>query len=76
MKFYPKDEDIFNLLKRLEKDRATETSYEIAKKFARYKRIREIRNKQELFIGMDRKMGKSVIFAKKPIKKKGNGFIL
>lgn len=73
---FPKDERITKLLERLVKDRATETSYELAKQLSRYKEIRNIRSKEKLYIGMDRKMGKSIIYFKKPIKKKGNGFIL
>lgn len=74
--FFPKDKNIRSLLERLERDGATETSHELAKQLSKYKQIREVRFREEMYIGMDRKMGKSVIFAKKPIKKKGNGFIL
>lgn len=76
MVFYPKDPRIKSVMDRLTIERACETDYQIAKQLSKYKEIREIRRKEEMFIGMDRKMGKSVIFAKKPIKKKGNGFLL
>jgi hypothetical protein len=76
MTFFPKDQKIKSVLDRLVQDRACETDFNTAKQLSRYKQIRAIRNKDELYIGMDRKMGKSVLFAKKPIKKKGNGFIL
>jgi hypothetical protein len=77
MAFYPKDPRIKSVFDRLTLERACETDYEIAKQLSKYKEIRESRRQENIFIGMDRKMGKSVIFAKKPIKKKGNnGFIL
>jgi hypothetical protein len=76
MAFYPKDPRIKSVMDRITLERACETDYEIAKQLSKYKEIREIRRKEELYIGMDRKMGKSIIWAKKPIKKKGNGFLL
>jgi len=76
MAFYPKDPRVKSVMDRLLLERACETDYEIAKQLSKYKEIRESRRQENMFIGMDRKMGKSVIFAKKPIKKKGNGFIL
>jgi len=76
MVWIPTDPRIKNLLDRLERDRATETDYDIAKQLSRYKQIRNMRNNEQLYIGMDRKMNKSVIFAKKPIKRKGKGFLL
>jgi hypothetical protein len=74
--FFPKDTRIKSVMDRLTIDRACETDYEIAKQLSKYKEIREYRRQENIFIGMDRKMGKSVIFAKKPIKKKGEGFLL
>jgi len=76
MTFFPKDQKIKSVLDRLVQDRACETDFNTAKQRSRYKQIRAIRAKDELYIGMDRKMGKSDLFSKKPIKQKGNGFIL
>jgi hypothetical protein len=76
MVFLPKDDKMKNLMERLYRDHAAETSYEMAKQLSRYKQIREMRRQEHLYIGMDRKMGKSVIYAKKPIQRKGKGFIL
>lgn len=76
MVFFPKDARIKSVMDRLVLDGACETDFEIAKQLSRYKQIRVIRAREELYIGMDRRTGKSVLFAKKPIKKKGNGFLL
>lgn len=72
----PKDKDIVNLLSRLEKDRAAIINFNVAKQFSRYKQIRVARAKDHIYIGMDRRKGKSVIFMKKPIHRKGKGFLL
>ncbi len=74
--FHPKDPRIRSVFDRLVVDRACETDFEIAKQISRFKQVRETRERQDLYIGMDRRIGKSVLFAKKPIRKKGNGFIL
>lgn len=76
MVFYPKDARVKSVMDRLFLERACETDYQIAKQLSKYKEIRESRRQENIFIGMDRKMKKSVIFAKKPIRKKGDGFLL
>lgn len=75
-KFFPKEPRIRSVMDRLVIERACETDYEIAKQLSKYKEIRASRFKKDMYIGQDVKMGKSIIFAKKPIKKKGNGFLL
>ena len=74
--FFPKDDNLKNMLMRLEKDKAICTSHDNAKRFSKYRPIRDMRHRDELFIGMDRRKKVSVIVAIKPIKRKGNGFLL
>lgn len=63
----PKDDEIMKLLSRLEKDRAAIINFNMAKQFSRYKQIRIARAKDNIYIGMDRRKGKSIIFMKKPL---------
>ena len=72
----PKDKKIFNLLTRVQQNQATVTEYQIAQQLSRYKQIRKLREKDQMYIGMDRRKGKSIIYFKKPLKRKGNGFLL
>ena len=74
--FIPKDDHIKNLLDRLVHDNGMCTSFDNAKKLSKYKEIRAMRAEDRIFIGMDRKKKVSVIYTPKPIKKKGNGYIL
>ena len=76
MVFIPKDEKIKNILERLTRGNGTYTDFNTAKQLSRYKQIRRLRERDMLFIGMDRKKNKSVIVAIKPLKKKGKGFLL
>ena len=76
MIFNPKDKHMENLLERLEKDRAAVINFDSAKQISRYKQIRDMRKRDEIFIGMDRRKKKSIIFTTRAIKRKGNGFIL
>jgi hypothetical protein len=76
MVFNPKDNHIKSILERLEKDKATFTDFKSAKQFSRYKNIRDMRKRDEIYIGMDRKKKVSVIFVTRPIKRKGKGFLL
>jgi hypothetical protein len=76
MVFFPKDQNIRNILERLEKNNATCTDYNTAKQLSRFKQIRELRRKDTLFIGNDHKKNKSIIMSTKPIRRKGNGFLL
>ena len=61
------DRVLRELLKRVEKDLVAVTSCENAKNFGRLKKIRELREKDLIFIGNDRKKNKSIIY-KKPSK--------
>jgi hypothetical protein len=76
MVFIPKDSQIKSVLDRLSKENGTYTSFDNAKKLSRYRQIRDMRALDQIFIGMDRKKKLSVIYVKKHIKKKGNGYIL
>lgn len=76
MAFNPKDDHIRSIMERLEKDKATFTDYNSAKQLSRCKDIRDMRKRDELYIGMDRRKKVSVIFITKPIKRKGKGFLL
>lgn len=75
-KIIPKNDQIRTLLLRIEKDKVAETSCEIARQLGRYKQIQVLREKQEIFIGHDARMRKSVVYFKKPVKQKGRGFLL
>jgi hypothetical protein len=76
MVFFPKDPKIRSLLERLEKDGVAVTNFNTAKQFSRYKQVRQTRALKQMNIGMDRRMNESIIYSKKPIRKKGNGFLL
>ena len=76
MAFLPKDEKMQSLLARLEKDKVACTDFNSAKQFSRYKQIRAMRQRDELFIGNDRRKKITIIYSKKPIKHKGKGFLL
>ena len=74
--FFPKDPKVRSLMERLEKDHVAVTNFDTAKQFSRYKQVRQVRALRQMNIAMDRKMNESVIYSKKPIKRKGNGFLL
>jgi hypothetical protein len=76
MAFNPKDNHIRSIMERLEKDNATFTDYNSAKQLSRFSDIRDMRRRDEIYIGMDRRKKVSVIFVTKPIKRKGKGFVL
>jgi hypothetical protein len=76
MAFNPKDSHIRSIMERLEKDNATVISCKDSKQLLNYKQIRKMREKNEMFVGLDRRKNRSVIIVTKLIKKKGNGFIL
>ena len=76
MVFNPKDPNIYHILERLEKDKATTINCHDAKQLLNYQQIRNMRKKDELFVGLDRRKNKSIIMITKPIKKKGRGFLL
>lgn len=76
MAFNPKDSHIRSIMERLEKDKATFTDYNTAKQLSRFGDIRDMRKRDEIYIGMDRRKKVSVIFVTKSIKRKGKGFLL
>ena len=76
MAFLPKDERMQSILARLEKDKIACTDFASAKQFSRYKQIRIMRQRDELLIGNDRKKKITLIYSKKPIRRKGKGFLL
>lgn len=76
MAFNPKDSHIRSIMERLEKDNATVINCNDSKQLLNYKQIREMRDKNEMFVGLDRRKNRSVIMITKPIKRKGKGFIL
>jgi hypothetical protein len=76
MAFNPKDNHIRSIMERLEKDNSAVINCNDSKQLLNYKQIREMRDKNEMFVGLDRRKNKSVIMITKPIKRKGKGFIL
>jgi len=76
MVFCPRDPKMRSVLERLERERIAITSNEAAKQLARYKQIREMRELKQISIGNDRRNNESIIYVKKPIRRKGNGFLL
>lgn len=75
--FFPKDKKIMNLMERLEQQGIVVTKDgQLVQQLGRFKYIRHLRDKNTFFIGKDRHKGITIIYSKKPIIKKGNGFIL
>jgi len=72
--FYPKDKEIEKILDRLTKNNATYTNHTTTRDLCRFKQIRYLREKDKLFVGLDRRKGVSIIYVKKLLIKKGNGF--
>jgi len=73
--FYPKSQEIEKILERLTKNVATYTNHTVARDLCRFKEIRYLREKDQLYVGLDRRKDVSIIFVKKPLTKKGNGFV-
>jgi hypothetical protein len=76
MVFIPRNPKVYNALDRLTINNGTWTDFNTAKELSRYKQIRNIRAKDLIYIGMDRRKNKSVIVVTKTLKKKGKGFLL
>jgi len=75
MVFYPKDPRIYNILERLTRENGACTDGNIARKMGKCPQIKAIREKNMMYIGMDRRKNKSLIVVVKQVRKKGKGFI-
>jgi len=76
MVFYPRDPRIANLLERFTQNNTIVANSKVARELCKYSDIRKLREKDLMLIGKDHRKDISIIFLKKQIRKKGNGFIL